>query len=161
MKNAINKISIPIIILLITSNCLGCKQKTDREVKPISGNQTEIKLPPLPVQQQAYLFENVELIDYIFNDLPYSMSQNDRPSIQTKIAGISQEGVTSYDCSPMARVFFQIKGEIMLEADVYFSPPECHFYMFFEDGQAVYANQMSESNIAFYTQFLNRMNAGQ
>lgn len=138
---------------------IGCKGQEKNVVKLTSDN--EFIYPVLPIQQQSYLFENVESIDYIFQDLPFSLSQSEKPSIQTKIAGISQNGVKANGCSPIARMFFQIKGEILFEADVYFTPPDCHYYVFLENGKALYANQMGEQNINFYLQFLKQMNVTQ
>ena len=149
-------ISCLLIILVLMLSC-NSKQKSDsntqKEVSPI--------LPVMPLQQQSYLFDNVELIDYIFHELPFSLSQSEKPSIQAKIAGISQDPVINSNCTPMGRVFFQVRGEIVIEADLFFAPPDCQYYIFYEDGQAVYANKMAPNNVQFYSQFLNQMNVSQ
>jgi hypothetical protein len=161
MNKKIMNVSVQHILLLLVAVTfvLGCKSKNKIESKENTSN--ELIYPIMPIQQQSYLFENVELIDYIFQDLPFSLSQSEKPSIQSKIAGIAQEGVTQSDCTPMARMFFQYKGEIIIEADVFFSPPDCQHYIFYEDGKPIYANKMAPQNIQFYSQFLNNMNVSQ
>jgi hypothetical protein len=148
-----------IILLLIIVSTISCKQKVEQSSE--ASISTEPMLPVMPLQQQSYLFDNVQLIDYIFHDLPFSLSQSEQPSIQSKIAGIGREPVMTNNCKSMARVFFQVEGEIIIEADLFFSPPDCHHYVFYEEGKAVYANQMAPSNIQFYSQFLNQMNVTQ
>ena len=147
------------IFIIWMALMVSCKQKS-QDVNPTTeqSNTSNFILPPLPLEQQSYLFENVEGIDYIFNDLPFSVSQADKPSIQANIAGISREGVEPLNCSPMGRMFFQVKGEIVLEADVYYTPPQCVYYVYFEEGKAKYANKMTANNASFYQQFLDRMN---
>jgi hypothetical protein len=153
-ERAMSLLVLAFVILLVS-----CKSTTDgKNEKPATNDPI---LPIMPIQQQSYLFENVEMIDYIFNDLPFSLSQTEKPSIQAKIAGISQEPVTEGNCKAMARVFFQVRGEIVSEADLFFSPPDCQHYIFYEDGKAIYANKMGPSNIQFYSQFLNQMNVTQ
>lgn len=156
MKQIYSVIFISVFVLSLIS----CKQKKEGSDSTVEESQVlSLALPPLPLEQQSYLFENVEGIDYIFNDLPFSVSQADKPSIQANIAGISRDGVEQLDCSPMGRMFFQVRGEIVLEADVYYTPPQCVYYVYFEDGQPKYANKMTANNASFYQQFLDRMKA--
>ncbi len=145
-----------IVLIMTMSACKQNNSSQEKDEKDIAPS-----LPAMPLQQQSYLFENVEMIDYIFNDLPFSLSQTEKPSIQSKIAGISQEPVADNNCKPMARVFFQVKGEIVIEADMFFTPPDCQHYVFYENQVAVYANKMAPSNIQFYSRFLTQMNVTQ
>lgn len=148
-----------LLLMVVVTFVIGCKSKN--KIEPEEKTSNELIYPIMPIQQQSYLFDNVEMIDYIFQDLPFSLSQSEKPSIQAKIAGIAQEGVTQSDCTPMARMFFQYKGEIIIEADVFFAPPDCQHYIFYEDGKPVYANKMAPQNIQFYSQFLKNMNVSQ
>ncbi|NNF35138.1 MAG: hypothetical protein HKN68_13575 [Saprospiraceae bacterium] len=153
------KIGRMVVLVLIIMSMISCKQKVDDSAA--ANVKVEPMLPVMPLQQQSYLFDNVQLIDYIFHDLPFSLSQSERPSIQTKIAGIGREPVMNNNCKSIARVFYQVEGEIIIEADLFFAPPDCHYYLFYEEGKAVYANQMAPSSIQFYSQFLNQMNVTQ
>jgi len=143
---------IPVFIMILMVAC-----KPGKEKKLITDEQ--FIYPQMSLQEQSYLFENIEGIDYIFNELPFSLSQTDKPSIQTNIAGIGRDGVTEINCKVLGRIFYQFKGEIILEADIYFKPPDCHFYIFFEDGSPIYANQMTPENVNFFNGFLKQMNA--
>ena len=161
MKKNFSKYSFA-TVMLIAFILVGCKEKQAQEPNnPTTTSEGGTILPVMPVQQQSYLFDNVELIDYIFHELPFSLSQSEQPSIQAKIAGISQEAVLPNSCKSMARMFFQVKGEIVMEADVYFSPPDCYHYVFIEEGVEIYANKMGPANIQFYNHFLTQMNVTQ
>lgn len=157
-----SKLLVPVkimMVLLIISSLYSCKD-TGRQPVDIKKDAKPI-FPVMPLEQQSYLFDNVQLIDYIFFDLPFSLNQSEKPSIQSNIAGIWREPVMENNCKPIARVFYQVEGEIVVEADLFFSQPDCHHYVFYQDGKAMYANQMALPNIQFYSQFLNQMNVTQ
>ena len=97
------------------------------------------------------LYNNCQLIDYIFNDLPFSMNQSESNGIKSTISHVTTiaQPTIPAGCKPIARQLFQINGEIVLEADVYFSD-NCKFFVFFEGRTPKFANKMSESGIEFY-----------
>ena len=148
-----------IYLLLIVFHflCVSCGSSGEKKVP----SEPQFIYPQMSIQEQSYLFENVDGIDYIFNDLPFSLSQADKPSIQTNIAGISRNGVTAIDCKPLGRIFYQFNGDIILEADIYFKAPACYFYIFIEEGKEIYANQMTPENVNFFNGFLKQMNASE
>ena len=98
-----------------------------------------------------------EMIDYLFHDLPFSMSQDEQASIQTNMTYISSDAVYSIPkgCKPMARQFYQVGGDIILEGDIYHGNG-CHFYIFLENGKPTYANQMNQKGIAFFNNIVKQ-----
>lgn len=103
------------------------------------------------------LYNNCQFIDYIFNDLPFSMNQSESNGIKGTISHVTTiaQPTIPADCKPIARQLFQIDGEIVLEADVYFSE-NCQFFVFFEGRKPIYANKMSASGIEFYTNIIKQ-----
>ena len=139
---------------------LSCKNSSGSEqVENNTSSQvlSEPVYPTLPIELHKKLYYEVELIDYIFNDLPFSMSQSEKPSIQSNIRYIGADPVTELqqDCKPIARQFFQVQGEIILEADVYYSEG-CYYYIFFQEGEARYANLMTSDGIGFMQNIINQ-----
>ena len=103
------------------------------------------------------LYNNCQLIDYIFYDLPFSMNQSESNGIKSTISHVTTlaQPTIPADCKPIARQLFQIDGEFVLEAEVYFSD-NCQFFVFLEDNKPKYANKMSETGIQFYTNIIKQ-----
>lgn len=128
---------------------VSCKE--DKPAEP------QAVYPVLPSELGQKLFVETDYLDFIFHNFPFSMSQSEKPSIQANISYIGSEPV--YDipatCKPIARQFYQIQGEIVIEADVYYGEG-CYFYVFYQDGQAKYANMMSQNGIGFFGNILDQ-----
>ena len=131
---------------------ISCKQDAPKEPET-----PQPVYPAMSLEQQKSLFDNVDYLDFIFHDYPFSMSQSEKPSIQTNISYVGREPVFEIPatCKPIARQFYQIQGEIVIEADVYYGDP-CYFYVFYENGKAVYANKMTTNGIGFFGNILNQ-----
>jgi hypothetical protein len=85
------------------------------------------------------------------------MNQTEQASIRTNLTYFSSDPQAHIptECKPMGRQFFGIQGNIVLEADIYYSD-NCAFYVFFIDGKARYANKMSESGQAFFSNMIKQ-----
>lgn len=164
------------IVILCTVSLFFVACNGDSASKTQSGDKTEAKpvvakqevsyknTEPLPrpdVPMMQKLWDECDYTDYIFHNLPFSMSQDEQPSIRANINYMSTE-VNEWipsNCKPMARQMFHIKGEIVVEADVYFSD-DCKFYVFVEKEKPYASLKMSESGIQFFeTSIKQAMNA--
>jgi len=103
------------------------------------------------------MWEEGQMIDYLFHELPFSMNQNEIASIRTNMTYISERALDKIpnNCKPIARQFYQVNGEIIFEGDVYFSEG-CKFYVFHVDGKPKYGNYMSDSGIQFFTNMITQ-----
>ena len=106
-----------------------------------------------------FIWNHLVFIDYIFYDLPFSISQDNQPSIHANLKLISSGALDNLplNCKPIGREFFQINGEIVHEADLYFSDG-CYGYVFLKDGKPIYANKLTEAGMTFYTRIVNQSN---
>ncbi|MBK7636603.1 MAG: hypothetical protein IPJ13_21790 [Saprospiraceae bacterium] len=60
-------------------------------------------------------------------------------------------------CKPIAVKFFQIKGNIVYDADVYLSD-KCNFYVFVDkSNKPIFANQMTETGRNFYNNIIRQV----
>lgn len=153
------------LIIFCFLSILSCKEKNNNsDVNPTKETLTEVveqatddPLPQVPVKIMQELWNECEFVDYIFFDLPFSMSQTEQPSIRANLNYIDRAAVgpRSKACKPIAREFFQINGEIVYEADVYYSE-NCKYYVFFEGKTPVYANKMSAAGEKFYNQMITQ-----
>lgn len=143
--------------------CLqSCKtdQKKDTTLsndKPASVDQKFANLPPLPRDQMLKLFNEATYIDYIFYDLPFSISQDNQPSIHANLKLISENklGALPQNCKPIGREFFHIGGNIAYEAEVFFQDG-CYGYVFLDKEKPIYANKVSDEGMKFYSNIISQ-----
>ena len=153
---------IPFFFIVLTASLvfIQCQTKDKNNASTVADaavQETKNNLPPLPQEEYSKLIEQCDFIDYIFIDLPFSLSQNEKESIQQNIQFIDRAGVESIPsgCKPIARKFFKIKGNIVLEADV-FMDQNCKHFVFYKDNKAVYVNKMAQSGINFYNNLIDQ-----
>lgn len=153
-----------IIILLVS--IIGCSggdnsSKASQEGQAASTSNsaqaTGPQIPGVPKDLMVKLWNECTYLDYIFHDLPFSMSQDEQPSIRANINYISTEplGQIPSDCKAIGRQFFHIGGDIVAEANVYYSN-ECKFYVFVDGETPLYANKMSEEGNKFFLSMIQQ-----
>ena len=152
------------IILFAVISCIliSCKSDQKKET-PVLSEKKEVNtpqkfdLPALPNSLMQNLYKETTYIDYIFYDLPFSISQDDKPSINSNLQLISPEkmGSISASCKPIGREFFHAEGTIPFEAEIYFDNG-CYGYVFIKDKSPIYANKISESGMKFYSNIINQ-----
>ncbi|MCE2790637.1 MAG: hypothetical protein LW630_12095 [Saprospiraceae bacterium] len=142
-----------LIFFLFCFSFSSCKKQGGpaKEGTPVS----EPGLPSVPSEILNQLMDECTGIDYVFNELPFSLSFQEEPGIDQNIAFIDPYvpvGLIPPGCKPLARKLFLIKGEIAYEADVYYSG-KCQFYVFIgKDKKPQYANGMTRAGIEYYKQ---------
>lgn len=136
-----NKLLIILSILFI--GLTSCKEDSKKKSNT---------LPPLPDEIRQQLLESCNYVDYIWHDMPFSLSLNERAAIISNINAIGTESPDSYppSCRSIGRKNFQINGEIIIDADVYFGK-ECNYYIFLKDEKPMYSNKFSQEGINFYS----------
>jgi hypothetical protein len=136
--------SIKLISLFLL--LIACNQETNKQDS--SKNTTAAppveKLPGLPADILQQLFEECTLIDYVFYDLPISMTIDQKPSIQTSLSYIANSAPDlKPECKPAGHITFQVNGSIALEADFYYSQG-CTYYVFYKNKERLFANHMTQ-----------------
>jgi len=165
------KFKIYAFIILASLCFLGCGS-TETAKKPAAQNgastqatpakpagaKNQVALESIPRSTIMKLWNSCTYIDYIFHDLPFSMSQDESESIQANLNYISSEAqpFIPSNCKSIARQMFHVGGDIVLEADVYLSDV-CQFYVFVENEKPVYANKMSPSALQFFSTMFNQV----
>lgn len=106
--------------------------------------------PSITQEKMMYLYENCDYIDFVFYSTNFSMSQGDQAAIRATLSGVSTDGArVASTCQPIGRVFFQVDGVNVEEADLFFGG-ECLSYVFYQDGKYAYGNQLAQSGFDFY-----------
>lgn len=146
------------IFFLLIISLWSCKENTTKIDVSQQENSTErkivgtaINLPSIPTELMKNLYQNCSYTDYILHDLDFSISQDNKNSIKASIGFISKtiQEIKPNGCKAIGRKFFHVDGEIVLEADVFFSDV-CTYYLFHVDGKPAYANKMTKEGLKFY-----------
>lgn len=104
----------------------------------------------VPLETMQKLWNECDHVDYIFYDLPISMSLDEKASIQYSVRHVADEAAPlKPECKPAGRVSYHIKGNIALEGDFYFSNG-CTYFVFFKDNKKAYANYMTDDAIQYF-----------
>lgn len=131
---------------------------------PAKGAEPKASLPSLPVVTLEYLWKSCDFVDYVFYELPISMSLDNRKTIQYVLGHIAEDPAPLRpECKSIGRIFYQVQGENVVEADLYFSEG-CTYFVFLEEGKAKYANYMTKDGVDYLNnnfQQVNKMTQGQ
>lgn len=129
----------------------NAKPSQSAPTAPKPGVKNQVALESIPRSVIMDLWQNCTYIDYIFHDLPFSMSQDEKESIQANLNYIATEAQAYIpnNCKAMARQMFHVGGDIVLECDVYLSD-NCQFYVFVENEKPKYANKMTPDALKFF-----------
>ena len=144
-----------ILLFSLLIFCLGCQndapQSADNQV-----TEPAATLPGLPLETVQHLWQNCDYVDFVFYHLPISMSLSDQNAIQYVLRHISADAARiDPNCKPIGRVFYQIKGENYLEADIYFQQG-CTYFKFLKDNKPIYANYMTDDGIKYMNENIAR-----
>ena len=137
----------------------GCQageadKATEAPPAPAAQNTT---YPSIPDSTMQYLWERCDYVDYIFYELDFSVSQSSQHEIRKSLQHISRAVPdVSPACRPIGHLFYQVEGENVLEANIFFSP-ECQYYLFYRDGEPAYANAMTPAGVQFYEYLLTQV----
>ena len=140
------------------ANTKTAATQTATSAPPSTGVKNQVALKSVPKRTIMDLWHDCTYIDYIFHDMPFSMSQDSKESIQANLNYISNEpqAFIPNNCKPIARQMFHVGGDIVLECDVYLSDV-CQFYVFVENEKPVYANKMSPSALQFFSTMFTKV----
>ena len=129
-------------------------QNTTATAAPTSPATDYISYPSITVDRLEYLWENATYMDATFYRMPVSINQNELPQIRSTIQTVGQEPAElPRTCQPMGRIWFQVDGKNVEEAEIYFSDG-CYGYVWMENGQAAYSNKMTQDGLEFYANII-------
>ncbi len=137
--------------------CSNAEPKTPEEAQvatpapAVAATPAQVLYPSIPFEDLKYLYDNCDFIDYVYYDLPISMSLSEKPSIQNTFVQVSQQPASVHpSCgkSGIARITYQIKGDIVAESEMFFTD-NCKYFVFYEDGKPKYSNLITPQGIEY------------
>lgn len=139
--------------LVIGILLVGCKndnsnQKAKPDTIPSQAQKEtlqvdEEQLPSISQEFMTDLFMKCDFIDFVFYELPFSMSFDNLNTIQSTMSWISTSvPILTKNCKPIGRMVYQGKGEILVEAEMFISESDaCGHIVWIIDGKPTYANR--------------------
>lgn len=145
---------------MLCSILLSCgnapKAKSIDAPEKIEATPTPTALPSIPVEELQTLFLEVDYVDYIFYDLPISMSYDNKKTIQSALRWVSQNtDIPASGCKALGRMILQKDGNQIMEAELYVSD-SCGHYIWYKDGKKVYNNKMTNEGHQHYMGIINQ-----
>lgn len=141
--------------LLLSSLFLACgNNNNSAEAKTTDqANVAAAAVPSYPsisIDRLEYLWNNADYMDVVFYELPVSLNQSTQEQVRSTLAHISENPpVINPACKSVGRLFFQVKGKNVEEAEIYFENG-CTYYVWLENGKPAYANLITKAGIDFY-----------
>ena len=149
--------------LLLSVGGLGCKDKpattntattstTPTSPPPAAVSSVPPAYPSISLEEMKVLFDKCDYIDFIFYNMDFSMSVNDKGNVQRVITFIDKaQPPGDVTCPAMGRIVFQSDGEILSEADMHYDK-ECFHFVIYKDGKKAYTNKMTAQGRTYFQQ---------
>ena len=103
------------------------------------------------------LWDEVDHIDYMYHELPFSASLSEQESIRGILKHLSTSPAVQYpSCKPIAKIFFHAKGNLMAQADFYYSA-QCVSMIFYKDGKPAFGNKLTPEAMTYYQQMFSSL----
>ena len=145
-----------LLLVAILSAC-NSTPKVEKEPPPASPPATTTSsLPPITEEVMDELLNECDFVDYIFYELPFSMSYDQKSTIQTALGWVTRSAeIPSTGCKGLGRMIFQKQGVVIIEAEIYVSEA-CAHYKWIKDGKTMYASAMSPAGKQHYMGNINQ-----
>ena len=149
------KFSLIFIILTSWIFLQSCKNE-------VSGNTTksEFAYPLLPDSLRARLNSECTQIEYLFSQ-GFSASSSSKGAVTEGIDHSDTKPVPKSlltKCKSLGRNQFLAGFNIIIESDIYYSEPDCTFFIFKRKGIPVYSAMMKDSGKKFFASVFNSAN---
>ena len=152
-----------LVLALFAVSLLACngeqKKSETTETQPAApapAAPAATNLPGIPMEILQNLWDNCDGVDYVYFDLPISMSLDNKPAIQNALSQVARQPAPLLpQCKPIGRIFFMIKGENVQMAELYFSTG-CTYFVFLDKDKPAYSNYMTPQGIQYFNNIFSQ-----
>ncbi|MEM9920535.1 MAG: hypothetical protein AAF990_20725 [Bacteroidota bacterium] len=138
--------------------CLGflliaCQENAPKQdsKEPTQQKAAVETLPALTQEIGQQLVNNCDHVDYIYYELPLSMSMDDKPAIHNVLSQISATPAPAKPtCKSIGRISFNGQGERIVEAELYYDGQNCNYFVFLQNGKPTFGNYLTPAGVQFY-----------
>lgn len=147
--------------LFVTLSCKNQKKSSDKNPEETGQLEKETTsqqsfLTALPADIFKKVYAEADYLDVIFENLPFSMSQENNASIRQILNHVDNKPPQTIpaNCPLFGQQLYMKNGEIILEAD-FFHSEGCYYYIFKHNGKKYY-NGMTQTGITFFDNLKKR-----
>jgi len=160
-------INILLGVIVVLGVLFLFKDKFQSQADPVAANPpspvevapTTNQLPKIPNEEGRYLYENCTYVDVTFNKLPFSMSIDNKPGIQSNLALIDAGApapILNAQCQALGTIYYDVNAKTVLAADIMYGDG-CNYFVFKKDGKPVYANRMTSEAVTYFTNIITQV----
>lgn len=151
----------PLFVLSLILLLAACKPDSSSKSSTSSDTSAAaaqaVEYPQLPIETLRTLVAECDHIDFTMYRPQLSMSQDMPEVIKMTLGHISElPAVHNTANQPNGHVFYQAKGETLLDADLYILKDKSYL-VFYKDGKPAFANAMTSDGVAFFDNIFSRM----
>ena len=143
------------IILTVFIFLQSCKIEASKNT-----SETEYAYPLLPDSLRARLNAECTQIEYLFSQ-GFSASSSSKGAVTEGIDHSDMKAVPKSlltNCKSLGRNQFLAGFNIIIESEIYYSEPDCTFFIFKRKGVPVYSAMMKDNGKKFFASVINSAN---
>lgn len=146
---------IALVLALIFQGC-GEEKPVPEAPAAAPAEKAVSSLPSIPKETLQHLWDNCDVIDYVFYNLPISMNVDSPDAVRNALTHVASEPAPLLpQCKAIGRIFYQIKGENVLMADMYFGQG-CTYYVFLQNDKPAFANYMTPQAVEYFNNIFSQ-----
>ncbi len=149
-----------IYTLVVSATSCKSESKTENSEKDKSQLEQDYAYPPLPDTLRKRLMAECTQIEYLFTQ-GFSAASSTPAAVKEGIDHTNNEAVPKSilaQCKSVGRNQFLKGFKIELEADIYYSEPNCFFFIYKKNGQPLYSGMLKENGKQFLSSVFNKVN---
>lgn len=162
MKNTLGLFAITIILSLFACKEKETKTRVEESAPKVESTTDHARptnapaLSPFPAHLFKPVYMEADYMDVIFEELPFSMSQDNNNSIRQILNYIDVNAPENYNanCPLFGQLLVQKEAEYIMEANIYHSEG-CYYWLIKHQGEK-YVNGMTDAGIQFFNQLKQR-----
>ncbi len=146
---------LPLLFAFVGCDQSNTANENQATTSTTTSDQQAVALPSVPLKLLEDIWKEGTQVDYIFYEYPFTMSLTDSTAIRYSVRNIAETPAPlKSECKAAGRITYQIRGNIVLEGNFYFSTG-CTYFVFEEKGQKVYSNLMTDEGISYLNGQIN------
>ncbi|MEZ4950890.1 MAG: hypothetical protein R2784_16125 [Saprospiraceae bacterium] len=150
-----------------SSNTVASKpQKSPEQIKKELleklGGRSEFSagsLDTIPGDMMFEMWDEIGKVEVFLYNQDYNMTLGDTNSSRTILKMISTEPAGPIlNCPAEGRLFFHDRNndDVIIEADLHYANGGCNYLVFYKDGQALYANNLTIKGTDYFGNYLSK-----
>jgi hypothetical protein len=149
-----------IFMLIVSVSSCKSDSKTKTSENDSSQIEQDYAYPPLPDTLRQRLMAECTQIEYLFTE-GFSAASSTPGAVKEGIDHTNNIAVPKSalaQCKSLGRNQFLKGFKIELEADIYFSEPNCFFFIYKKNGQPLYSGMLKDNGKQFFSSVFNKVN---